>query len=55
MKQHVADNMHKIKTEITCVDHDAIGACKGLEQCLKGFEIARAWTCADLTMEFGKW
>ena len=37
------------------MEHEAIRACKVLEQRLKGFEDAGAWTSDDLATEFGKW
>ena len=47
--------MHKIKVEINRVEHGAIHAHQALDQRLKGFETASAWTTEDLTTEFGKW
>ena len=51
----VADHMYKIKVKLNRVEHDAIRARQALDQRLKGFETAGAWTIEDLTTEFGKW
>ena len=37
------------------LEHDAVRARQVLEQRLKGFEDADAWTSKDLATEFGKW
>ena len=54
-KQLVADSVHGIKVEINQVEHEAIRARQVIEQRLKGFEIAWAWSSDDLTKEFAKW
>ena len=48
----VADVRH---SHINHMEHDVICACQVLEQRLKGFERARAWTSDDRTGEFAKW
>ena len=53
--QQVADSMHEIKVKINRVEHNAIRALQILEQPLKGFETAGAWTSDDPTKEFAKW
>ena len=45
--------MHEIKVEINRVEHEVIRAHKVLEQRLKGFEDADAWTSDDLATELG--
>ena len=54
-KESVSDSVHEVKIEINRVEHEAIRACKVLEQRLKGIEDAGAWTNEDLATEFGKW
>ena len=54
-KQSVSNSVDEIKVEINRMEHEAIRARKVLEQCLKGFEDAGAWTSDDLAIEFGKW
>ena len=47
--------MHEIKTEINCVEHEAIRARQVLGQRLQGFERAGAWTDDRMAEEFKKW
>ena len=47
--------MHEIKVHINHVEHDMIHVRQVLDQCLKGFERAGAWTSDDLTKEFANW
>ena len=54
-KQAVSDSVHKIKVEINRVEQEAIRARQVIDQRLKGYEDAGAWTTKDLTTEFGKW
>ena len=51
----MADHLHEIKIEMNHVEHDAICAHQVLEQRLKEFEAAGAWTTEDLTTKFRKW
>ena len=41
-KQSISDSVHEIKVEINRGEHEAICACKVLEQRLKGIEDANA-------------
>ena len=54
-KQSVLDSVHEIKWEINRVEQEAIHARQVIDQRLKGYEEAGAWTTKDLTTEFGKW
>ena len=54
-KQQVTDSVHEIKVKINHLEHEAIRTRQVLEQRLKGFETAGAWTTEDLTTKFGKW
>ena len=51
----MTDELHQVKMEMSKIEHDAIRACQGLEQHLKGFEDAGAWISAGLQENFGKW
>ena len=54
-KQAVLDSVHELKGEINRVEHEALCARQVIDQRLKSFEAAGAWTTEDLTTEFGKW
>ena len=54
-KQSVLDSVHELKVELNRVDHEALRACQVIDQRLKGYEDAGAWTREDLTTKFGKW
>ena len=54
-KQSVLDSVHEMKAEIHRVEQEAIRARQVIDQRLKGYEDAGAWTREDLTTEFGKW
>ena len=54
-KQSVSASVHEIKVEINRVEQEAIRARQVIDQRLKGYEDAGAWTREDLTTEFGKW
>ena len=50
----VSDNMHELKTESNRVEQEAIRARQVIDQRLKGFEDAGAWTTKDLAIEFSE-
>ena len=54
-KQAIADSVQEMKVEINRVEQEVIRARQIIDQRLKGFEDAGAWTTKDLTTEFGKW
>ena len=54
-KESVLDSVHELKVEINRVEHEALRARQVIDQRLKSFEDAGAWTTEDLTTEFGKW
>ena len=54
-RQSVSDSVQELKTEINRVEQEAIQARQIIDQRLKGYEDAGAWTTEDLATEFGKW
>ena len=54
-RKSVSDSVYELKTEINRVEQEAIRARQVIDQRLKGYETAGAWTADDLTTEFAKW
>ena len=48
-KQLMADSVHELRTELNRVEQEAIRARQVIDQRLKGYETASAWTAEDLT------
>ena len=51
----MTDELHQVKVEMNRIEHNAIWAHQGLDQCVQGFEDVGAWISAGLQAEFDKW